>query len=77
MSQQAPTLDPAKLKSQRVLAGLTRTQLAFHTDRAEQTVWLWERGHLTPRLETVYEIARVLGCDVHTLFNVETPTEPR
>ena len=67
----AQSFSPTKLRELRENASLTRTALAFGTERSEQTVWLWERGLTTPSVATLEQIAHLLGCDVADFFEVD------
>jgi len=59
-----------------VRANLSRTALAYHVDRAEQTVWMWESGRSVPRTDLLLKIAQALGCSVDELFAAPTQHAP-
>jgi transcriptional regulator with XRE-family HTH domain len=59
---------PSRLKDLREAAGLTRTQVASFARRSEQSVWLWERGKVTPSIDTLERVASALGCSVTDFF---------
>jgi transcriptional regulator with XRE-family HTH domain len=42
--------------------------VAYVANRTEQSVWLWERGKVTPRVETLERIASLLGVSVGDFF---------
>ena len=67
---------PSHLRALREQAGLTRTALAFHCDKSEQTVWLWERGDVTQPANVVERIAQVLDCKVEDLFAPANDNDP-
>jgi transcriptional regulator with XRE-family HTH domain len=52
------------LKDLREGAGLSRTDVAFAARRSEQTVWLWERGKVTPPFDVLAQVATLIGCQV-------------
>jgi transcriptional regulator with XRE-family HTH domain len=55
---------PTRLTELREAAGLSRTDVAFAARRSEQSVWLWERGKVTPPLEVLAQVASLIGCQV-------------
>lgn len=55
---------PSRFKELRENARLTRTAVAFAAGRSEQSVWLWERGKITPSLDVLVQLATLLGCQV-------------
>ena len=58
---------PTKLRSHREHARLTRTALAFACKRTE-SVYLWEKGRVTPSTRVVGLLADALEIDVADLF---------
>lgn len=64
------------LREQREIAGLSRTQLAFHLDRSEQTVYLWEVGRTQPTPDMLGLIASVLCCAINDHFVSSTTDGP-
>src|SRR5215218_1358079 len=77
LSQPHIRFSPARLKALRQAADLTRTQLAYRVGRSEQTVWEWERGNITPKIEMLGVMCSVLNCTISDLFesaNDETLT---
>jgi DNA-binding XRE family transcriptional regulator len=57
-----------QLRALRERAGYSRTQLAYHLDRTEQTVYLWEVGRTQPLPGVLGRLASVLGCAIDDLF---------
>lgn len=52
----------------RSISRLTQQQLADAIGAHRTTVVRIENGHLTPSLETLYKMSKVLGCKVSTLL---------
>ncbi|MFE2224777.1 helix-turn-helix transcriptional regulator [Agrobacterium deltaense] len=65
-----------QIRDARHWAGLTQQQLAEGAGLEKQTVSLIENGHASPRLDTVYRIARALERPVADLVreHAEPPT---
>ena len=59
---------PYRLKALREDAGLTRTAVAYAAGRSEQTVWLWERGRVTPPVSVLEQVSVLVGCSVSDFF---------
>ena len=59
---------PSRLRTLRERAGVSRMQLAYEAHRTEQSVWLWERGTVTPSIETLANVAACLGVSVGDFF---------
>jgi DNA-binding XRE family transcriptional regulator len=55
---------PSRFKELREAAGLTRTAVGYAAGRSEQSVWLWERGKVTPSLDVLAQVAVLIGCQV-------------
>jgi transcriptional regulator with XRE-family HTH domain len=64
------------LKALRERAGFSRTQLAFHLDRSEQAIYLWEVGRTQPTPDMLGLLATVLGCAIDDLFAPLTDDDP-
>jgi DNA-binding XRE family transcriptional regulator len=59
---------PTRLKELREAACVSRTDVAYAVRRSEQSVWLWERGKVTPPVAVIEQIAAFLDCDVSDFF---------
>lgn len=59
---------PTRLKTLRERAGLTRTAVAYVAGRSEQSVWLWERGKVTPPVSVLEQVSVLIGCSVGDFF---------
>jgi DNA-binding XRE family transcriptional regulator len=60
---------PSRFKGLRERAGVSRIEVAYVAHRTEQTVWLWERGKVTPQVEILARVASHLGCAVGDFFD--------
>jgi len=61
-----------KVKTRRVLAGLTQEELATQTGITRQTVLAIEKGNYAPSVFLALRLAKVLGCTVEELFDEST-----
>lgn len=59
---------PARLRSLREAAGLSRVELAFACRRTEQSVYLWESGRTTPPTHVLERIAAAIEVQVADFF---------
>lgn len=59
---------PTRFKELRERACLSRSAVAFYARRSEQSVWLWERGKVTPPTKVLEDVATVFGCSVGDFF---------
>lgn len=64
----AQRFSPTRLKQLREAACVSRTDVAYAVRRSEQSVWLWERGKVTPPVAIVEQIAAFFDCDVRDFF---------
>lgn len=62
---------PRLLRNARLAAGLKPEQLARAVDRAGFTVREYERGRITPTVQTVCRLVDVLGIPLAGLFESE------
>lgn len=56
----------ARLRSIRLVAGLSQRELAERSGVAERTVRFFERARIRPRWETLVRLAKVLAVDLET-----------
>ncbi|MDK0520404.1 helix-turn-helix transcriptional regulator [Streptomyces sp. ML-6] len=56
-----------QIRAHRLAANLTQQALAESAGLEKQTVSLIENGHQSPRIDTVWRIARALGVSVADL----------
>jgi transcriptional regulator with XRE-family HTH domain len=61
----------SKLRTLRLAAGLSSTQLAAAVGVSESTIHRAERGAFEPRATTVARIAGALDCRMEELFDAE------
>jgi DNA-binding XRE family transcriptional regulator len=59
---------PERLRQLRRDAGLSHTALAYMVSRSEQTIYLWERGAVTPSAETLVRVVEALDCTLDDLY---------
>lgn len=59
------------LRAMRTAAGISRTRLAAAVHRCEHTVYLWERGRVTPSANALAQVADALDCRPDDLFAEE------
>lgn len=59
----------SNLKIYRLKAGLTQWELAQRLGVKERAVTLYETGRATPEIETMVDIARILGCDPSEIWS--------
>lgn len=63
-----------RMKRARLLAGLTRRQLAAQLDVTEATIWGWETGDRLPGDPNVLpRLARLLGVELVELYDRKWP----
>lgn len=53
-----------KLRTARLAAGLTQTQLAEKAGCHQKDVSRWESGNLEPKATTLKKLAQALGCSI-------------
>lgn len=63
------------IKKLRKAAGFTQKQLATRLGVCECAVRKWENGGITPRGETLFNLSRLLGCDIEVIR--PAPKRPR
>lgn len=68
---------PERLKARRKAAGMSRTELAYHVGRAEQTIAQWERGEMTPSSDALMSAAQALGIEITDLYGPVNNDDPR
>lgn len=54
----------------RKAAGYTRESLAEKMDLSHYSIGAWERGDKQPRLQHIYEMAKLFGVDMREFFPV-------
>lgn len=52
------------LKDERLRQGISIRKMAELTGMSKSTIINIESGEVSPRIETVYTIAKVLGCEI-------------
>jgi transcriptional regulator with XRE-family HTH domain len=52
------------MREARLRAGLTQTELASRLGKAQSEIGRWERGVVTPSLETLRVVVRACGLDL-------------
>ena len=52
------------IRTARIAAGMTQTELAEATDIPYQTIGHWERNSTSPKFDSVEKIAKALGITV-------------
>lgn len=57
-------LTPQLVREARLRAGLTQTELGARIRRSQSEIARWERGQVTPSLETVRRVVRACGLDL-------------
>jgi len=57
-----------KIAKQRKKAGLTQVELALKLNVAQSTLSSWESGKLTPSMDSLGNIAKILQCDIFDLM---------
>jgi transcriptional regulator with XRE-family HTH domain len=60
----------ARIARYRQEAGLSQEKLAEKVGIRPETVSRLERGHTLPSIETIAEIGKVLGAELHELLNL-------
>lgn len=58
-----------KLKSARVKAGLTQTEVATLIGRPQQTIGGWETGRSQPDINTLEQLLLIYGCPPNSFFD--------
>lgn len=64
----ARTFSGARLRQQRVAAGVKPERLAFTIDRSVWSVHEYERGRANPSADVLGALADALGCPVDAFF---------
>lgn len=59
----------SSLKIFRLKAGLTQWELAQRLGVKERVITLYETDRATPKIETMVDIARILGCDPSEIWS--------
>ena len=68
----------AVLRRLRIEKGLTQEQLAEKLNISDKTLARWERGKVTPDLNSIYNVADILGSDPRLILSrVENHTNTR
>jgi len=75
--QGARGFDGARLRTQRLAAGMTQRQVAREVDVSESVVAHWERGSQRPTVERVAALARALGLTPTDLTTHDHDPGPR
>ena len=57
-----------RLRTLRREAGISRTALAAAICRSSHSIYLWERGTVTPRADALGRLADALQCSVDDLL---------
>lgn len=66
----------ARMKRARLLAGLTRRQLAASIRVTEGTIWFWEAGRRRPSSpDLLMRLARALGLEMDELYERSWPND--
>lgn len=60
-----------KVKEYRVERGLTQGELAIRVNVRRETIVFLEQNKYTPSLRLAFELAKVFGVTVETLFSFE------
>lgn len=63
-------LDFTPLHAQRVLAQLSRAEVATAVGVAQQTIWRWETNKYPPNVEQLVALSRAFGVPMTALFRV-------
>lgn len=69
--------NPVKLRTLRILAGLTRAELADKAGVSRMSIYRTETGKTAPRLGTVRALAQALGVPVTQLLELDPDGAPR
>lgn len=57
-------LTPQLIREARLRAGLTQAELGARIQRSQSEIARWERGQVTPSLETVRRVVRACGLEL-------------
>jgi DNA-binding XRE family transcriptional regulator len=68
------TLNPAAVKSRRLMAGMTQVQLAAKVGVHPITMVRYETGAINPRPDTAQRLARALECQIADIASVTDGT---
>ena len=60
------------IRTARIAAGMTQTELAEATDIPYQTIGHWERNSTSPKFDSVEKIAKALGITVAELISPDS-----
>lgn len=60
------------LRNRRVQLGMNQTELA-KIGVTPTTIWLYERGEATPKIDIALRLAKVLGVTIEQLVGEESP----
>lgn len=80
---EAPTLNPSRIEKARLLANMSRADLAFAVRRvtagrlkpAEQTIRKWSQGKHLPREGAIAAIAVATGQEISFFYEEDTPED--
>lgn len=61
------------LRNRRVQLGMNQTELAKKIGVTPTTIWLYERGEATPKIDIALRLAKVLGVTIEQLVGEESP----
>lgn len=62
------------LRNRRLHLLMSQEELAKKVGVTQTTIWLYERGEATPKIEIALRLARVLGMTVEQLAGEESQT---
>ena len=57
------------IRNMRQAAGISQAALAARLETTQSAVARWERGDVSPRLDTVQRIAQACGLEVHIVWS--------
>ena len=61
------------LRNRRVQLGMNQTELAKKIGVTPTTIWLYERGEATPKIDIALRLAKVLGVTIEQLVGEDPP----
>ncbi len=61
------------LRNRRIQLGMNQTELAKKIGVTPTTIWLYERGEATPKIDIALRLAKVLGMTIEQLVGDEPP----
>lgn len=61
------------LRNRRVQLGMNQTELAKKIGVTPTTIWLYERGEATPKIDIALRLAKVLGMTIEQLVGEDPP----